>query len=125
MKKVIVNLSMPLGEELLNDKEALTNVANGLFSQMGTVKDVTVERIYVFGTGKEGAILCFRKEDDDEEFYRGGMCFYRSDLDTAEKTYKYFIDNKDVLNSISSKWINRRKPLLLKTSNVEVLLEKN
>ena len=118
-----INLSMPFDEELLNNKEALTNVANALLGQVGTVMDVTVEHIYVFGTGKEGALLCFRRENDDEEFYRGGICFYRSDLNTAEKAYKHFVDNKGILNRISSKWINRRKPLLLETSNVAVLIE--
>lgn len=122
-----INLNMSfVTEKMLKNKQKLTNVVKGVLGQMGlmgTIKDITVEHIYVFGTGKEGALLCYRKEEDDKEFYRGGMSFYRSDIDSAKKAFNYFKDYKEILDCNSAKWINRRKPLLLKTSNVKVILE--
>ena len=123
--KGTVDLIMPFGEELLNDKEALTNVVNGLLGHMGTIKDVIVEHLYVFSVGEDGAQLCFKRENDDAEFYRGGLYFNRSDIDTSEKARSMFVKNKNLLNKIGEPYINRRKPLLFETSNVEVLLEMN
>ena len=118
-----INLIMPFGEELLNDKEALTNVVNGLLGHMGSIRGVNVEHLYVFSVGKDGAQLCFRKENDDVEFYRGGMYFNRSDIDTSEKARSMFVKNKELLNKFGQPYINRIKPLLFETSNVEVLLQ--
>lgn len=118
-----INLSKPCSESLLNNKTALINVANRKLAEKGTVKDVTVERLYVFAMSEEYALLCFKKEGDDEGFYRGRMCVPRSFVETAEMTCCLFVCFKDVLIDSVSKRLDIRRPLLLETFNVTASVE--
>lgn len=116
-------IDTPLGVKLQNDKEDLTNIVNNLFSGLCEIKSVELEHLYVFGTGKNGAILCYRKDSDDAEYYRGGMIFDRSDVDTEGKVRDLFFKNKDILNMIDEPYINRRKPLLLEADCISVIID--
>lgn len=114
-----------LDEDVLNNKEALTYEVMGLIDGRGIVKDVIVERIYVFEEDEEQAVLYFRKEDDDEGFYRGGLSFPKSFLDTDRKARYMFVGFKDILYERGSELIDIRTPLLLETSTVSISLEIN
>jgi len=118
-----VDLFKPCSECLLNNKAALINVVKGKLTEKGTVRDVDVVRLYVFDVSEEYALLCFRKEEDDEGFYRGRMCVPKCFVDTAEKTCCLFVYHKDVLIDSVSKKPNIRRPLLLETFNVTALVE--
>ncbi len=118
-----IELFTPLDEDLLNDKEALINVANDKLAKYGTVKDVAVERVYVFSNGEEGAVMYFRYEGDDEGFYRGGICFDKSDVDTVLKVQKLYFRFKHVQDEYSSERIDEQMPLLLETYNIVANVE--
>ena len=118
-----IELFTSLDEDLLNDKEALINVANDKLAKYGTVKDVAVERVYVFGNGEEDAVLYFRYEGDDEGFYRGGICFDKSDVDTDIKVQKLYSRFKYAQNEYSSEMIDEQMPLLLETYNIVANVE--
>ena len=113
----------PLGVKLSNDKTVLMNIANNFFGKENKIESVVLVHIYVFGTGDNIAILCYRKDSDNAEFYRGGMVFNRCDVDTEEKARDLFYENEDLLSKIDEPYINRRKPLLLESNCLKVTLD--
>lgn len=122
-------LNIPITQysvKIINNESTIKTPKQMVVDVLGAkydMKSISVERIYVFQTGFTGnlGILCFRKQGDAPNVYRGGMRFPMEEIDTEEKAFDKFILYKDKLSIMDGSYIGNNKPLVLEFMNVEVL----
>ena len=117
----IICLKMGMNDELII--EMVRQQLESLLKAKCSIKKISVEHIYVFQTGFTGnlGVLCFRKQEDAPNFYRGGMRFPMEDINTEEKVIDNFLLYKDRLSIMNGSYIGNNKQLVLEFMNVEVL----
>ena len=123
-----INISIPkiYSKMGMNDESIIETVRlmlEPLIMAMCSIKKISMEHRYVFQTGITGnlGVLCFRKQEDAPNFYRGGMRFPMEEINTEEKVRDKFFLHKDTLSIMDGSYIGNNKPQVLEFMNVEVL----
>lgn len=111
----------PFTKKILKKKKLIKKCGKEFLHRDFTLRGVDIDRICVFRTGENLAILCFQKETDEKGFYRGSIRFNKCEIDTPKKAIAKFLEYKDMLNQMEEGNIAVRKRLWFDTYSVTLL----